>query len=95
MLTKEDLQAIGEVVDKRFETFEVKIEGRITAAVTASEERLREEIAASEERLRSEILAARTEAKADSLRILGKLDKQNARIENLEKATNTPNPHKN
>lgn len=84
MLTKEDLDAIGEVVNKRFETFEVKMEGKITAAIQASEERLR-----------SEILAARTEAKADNLRILGKLDKQTSRIEDLEKATGTPNRHKN
>jgi cell division septum initiation protein DivIVA len=91
MLTKEDLGGIGEVINKRFETFEMKIEGKIHAA----KEALKGEITASEERLRSEILAARTEAKADNLRILGKMDKKNSGLENLEKATGTPNPHKN
>jgi polyhydroxyalkanoate synthesis regulator phasin len=63
--------------------------------VEASEKRLRGEIKASEERMTNEIEVSRADAKTDSLRIQGKLDKQTDRIEDLEKATGTPNRHKN
>jgi len=91
MLTKEDLALFDELMKKNFETERV----HTARLIVESEKRTEKKIEESEERLRSEIVAARTEAKEDSLRILGKLDKQNARIENLEKATGTPNPHKN
>jgi hypothetical protein len=83
ILTKDDLKLFDELIKKNLETGHVHTSKMVNTAVKASEERLR-----------SEILAARPEAKADSLRIPGKLDKQGARID-LEKATGTPNPYKN
>lgn len=88
MLNKEDLAAIGEVVNKRFETERIHTAQTVTQIVTKA-------VGEAKEELKNEIEISRAEAKADSLRILGKLDKQNSRITNLEEVTKTPNPHKN
>ena len=73
-LTKEDLELFALVVDKRLEPV-IKSQKELVEG----QKKLQEEIKASEERikeeLRAEIIASRTEARADSLHILGKLNK--------------------
>jgi hypothetical protein len=91
MLTKDDLKLFDELIKKNFETERV----HTATLINNAKEELREEIKASEERLTNEIEVSRADAKSDALRILGKLDKQADRIEDLEKATGTPNQHKN
>ena len=103
MLMKDDLKAIVDtlspLIDARAKTTETLIKGEIVSA----KEELRAEIKSSEERtkeeLRAEILAARAEAKADMLTIDAKLVKRvnshERRIDELEKETGLPNPHKN
>ena len=99
MLNQDDLKAIVDtiipLIDARAKTTETLIKGEIQSVrdeIVASEERTKEE-------LRAEILAARAEAKANILTINAKLVKRvnshETRIDELEKETGLPNPHKN
>lgn len=99
MLNQDDLKAIVDtispLIDARAKTTETLLKGEIQS--------VRDEMRASEERikkdLRAEILAARAEAKASTLTIDAKLVKRvnshEKRIDELEKETGLPNPHKN
>jgi hypothetical protein len=104
------VDTISPLIDARAKTTETLLKGEIQSVrdeMRASEERikkeLRTEIVASEERtkeeLRAEIVAARAEAKATTLSIDAKLVKRvnshETRIDELEKETGLPNPHKN
>ena len=86
------IDQIGNLINKRAETTELTIKGHVSKEVSAAEERIIEE-------LRGEILAARAEAKADILsleaKLLRKVQRHERHIDNLEKATNTPDPDKN
>ena len=91
MLTAGDLKLFDELIKKNFETERV----HTAQLILESEKRTSKQINDTEERMTNEIEVSRADAKSDSLRILGKLDKQADRIEDLEKATGTSNRHKN
>ena len=99
MLTKDDLQAIVDtispLIDARARTTETLLKGEIAS----SEERVSKRIAETKEEVRAEIVASRAEAKATILTLDAKLVKRvnshETRIDELEKETGLPNPHKN
>ena len=94
MLTKEDLELFDNLIKKNFETERIHTE----RLIMESERRTTEKIESAKEELRSEILASRAEAKADNLRLQGKIERvlrdHETRIRNLEEHTGTPNPNK-
>jgi hypothetical protein len=90
---------IGSLIDKRAETTEISIKAHVSKEIAASEERQTKRLEDAKEELRAEILTSRAEAKADNLRLSGKVDKvtrsQETRLKELEEERGIHNRDKN